>query len=248
MELRMLLADLRAEVATANRELSVRGLAIATFGNVSGLDRASGVMAIKPSGVPYASLTAADIVLVNVATGRVIDGILRPSSDAPTHCALYRGLRGIAGIVHVHSPYATAWCQAGRPLPCFGTTHADYCVGEVPVTAPLLDSQVAGAYEEETGNNIIAALAGRDPVEVPMVLVHGHAPFAWSGKPSTAVEHAVILEELARMALMTIAIAPAAAPIAQAIGARHWRRKHGATSTYGQMERSAPVAMMGTDD
>lgn len=230
----MRLADLRAEVLAANLELARRGLAIYTFGNASGLDRASGLMAIKPSGVPYEAMSAEDIVLVDIATGAVAEGRLRPSSDAPTHCELYRRLAGIGGVVHTHSPHATAWCQAGRELPCFGTTHADHCVGPVPITAPLSDAQVAGAYEHETGVNVVAVMTGRDPAAVPMVLVHGHAPFTWGADAAAAVRNAVVLEEMARMALMTVTINPAAVPIAAAVRDRHWRRKHGPQATYGQ--------------
>lgn len=230
----MRLRELREQVVVANREIARLGLAMFTFGNASGLDRASGVMAIKPSGVSYANLSAEDIVLVEIATDRVVEGRLNPSSDTPTHCELYRRLPGIGGVVHTHSTHATAWCQAGRALPCFGTTHADHCVGEVPVTLPLTEAQVAGDYERETGVNIVAALAGRDPLSVPMVLVHGHAPFTWGKDAAAAVHHGAVLEELARMAALTVSINPDALPISQAVRDRHWRRKHGPAATYGQ--------------
>lgn len=230
----MLLFDVRQQVLAANREIARLGLAMFTFGNASGFDRASGIMAIKPSGVSYATLSEADMVLVDVATGHVLEGKLKPSSDTPTHCELYRRLPGIGGVVHTHSTHATVWCQAGRPLPCLGTTHADYCVGAVPVTSPLTTAQVAGDYERETGVNIVAALAGRDPLAVPMVLVHGHAPFTWGADVAAAVQHAAVLEELARMATLTLALNPQTPPIAQAVGDRHWRRKHGPSATYGQ--------------
>jgi len=230
----MPLHELRDQVVHANREIARLGLAMFTFGNASGFDRASGVMAIKPSGVSYATMTAADVVLVEVATERVIEGKLRPSSDTPTHCELYRRLPGIGGVVHTHSTHATAWCQAGRAMPCLGTTHADHGVGEVPITQPLTDPQVAGDYERETGVNIVSVMAGRDPFTMPMVLVHGHAPFTWGIDAADAVLHAAVLEEMARMAALTMMINPHATPIAQSVRERHWRRKHGPAATYGQ--------------
>ncbi len=230
----MRLRELREQVVIANREIARLGLAMFTFGNASGLDRASGVMAIKPSGVPYADLTAEDIVLVDIATGAVVDGRLRPSSDTPSHVEIYRRLPGVGGVVHTHSTHATAWCQAGRALPCLGTTHADHCLGEVPITAPLTDAQVEGDYEHETGVNIVAAVAGRDPLSVPMVLVHGHAPFTWGKDAAAAVHHGAVLEEMARMAALTVLINAQAQPISAAVRNRHWQRKHGAGATYGQ--------------
>jgi len=184
--------------------------------------------------VAYAALTADDVVLVEVASGRVVEGRLRPSSDTPTHVELYRRLPGLGGVVHTHSTHATAWCQAGRALPCLGTTQADHCLGTIPVTAPLTDAQVAGDYERETGVNIVAALAGRDPLTVPMVLVHGHGPFTWGVDAAAAVHHAAVLEELARMAALTLLINPSATAIAPAVSDKHWRRKHGPAATYGQ--------------
>jgi L-ribulose-5-phosphate 4-epimerase len=228
----MRLPELRRQVAEANRAIAQLGLARFTFGNASG--RADGLVAIKPSGVPYAALTPEDVVLVDLATGAVVEGRLRPSSDTPTHLVLYRAFPALGGVVHTHSTHATAWCQAGRALPCLGTTHADHCLGPVPVTAPLTDAQVAGAYEHETGVQIVAALDGRDPLAVPMVLVHGHAPFTWGRDVEAAVHHADVLEELARMAALTVAIHPLAPPIGDAVRHRHWSRKHGPTATYGQ--------------
>ena len=237
----MLLTDLRAEVLAANLELHRRGLALYTWGNVSGIDRASGLVVIKPSGVPYEALTAANLVVVDLAD-RVVEGALRPSSDTRTHTALYRAWPDIGGVAHAHAPQATAWCQARRALPCLGTTHADHCRGAVPCTGLLDAAAVAGDYEAATGAQIVAAFAaaGADAAHLPdhrttpMVLLAGHAPFAWGGSAMEAAYHAVVLEEMARIAALTLALDPQAAPLPAAIADKHYFRKHGALATYGQ--------------
>lgn len=232
----MPLTDLREAVLDANRELGRRGLVSGTFGNASGIDRAAGVVAIKPSGVPLDRLRAEDIVVVDL-DGRTVAGSLRPSSDTPTHLALYRAWPDIGGVVHTHSTHATAWCQARRDLPCLGTTHADYCHGPVPCTRLLRDDEVASGYELATGTQIIERLAGLDRRAVPMVLVAGHAPFTWGADPAAAAAHAVILEEIARMAWITIGLDPAVQPLPAAIRDYHFQRKHGPNATYGQATR-----------
>jgi L-ribulose-5-phosphate 4-epimerase len=229
----MRLADLRDAVCVANRELHRTGLAPHTWGNASAIDRASGMVAIKPSGVPYDRLTAADIVLVDLQ-GQVVDGRLRPSSDTATHLVLYRAWSDIGGVVHTHSRHATAWCQARRALPCYGTTHADVCRGPVPCAAPLTAAAVAGDYEAATGDQILHVLAGSDHRAVPMVLLGGHAPFTWGATVAEAVHHAAVLEDIAYLALVTEQLAPQASPLPLAITEKHYQRKHGPTATYGQ--------------
>ena len=197
--------ELRKQVYEANMELYRNHLAPLTWGNVSQVDRSLGVMAIKPSGVPYERLSAEDITVVSLETGERVAGHLNPSSDTPTHLALYRAFPGIGGITHTHSPYATAWAQAGRPLRCLGTTHADCFYGEVPVTRYVSREEAARAYEAETGTVIVEAFAGRDPVHTPGVLVRGHGPFTWGDSALKSVHNAITLEEVARMNLLTFA-------------------------------------------
>lgn len=230
----MNLSDLRTAVYEANMQLEQRGLVLYSFGNASGIDRQQGVMVIKPSGVPYAQLTPEMMVAVDISDNRVISGSLRPSSDTATHTALYRAWPDIGGVVHTHSTHATAWCQAGRELPCLGTTHADYCDGAVPCTAMLSPQQAQGAYEHETGEQILAAFAHQDHRSHPMVLVAGHAPFTWGSSPEQAVFHSVVLEELARMACLTLAINPQASPLPEHVRMLHYKRKHGPQARYGQ--------------
>jgi L-ribulose-5-phosphate 4-epimerase len=206
---------------------------IYTFGNASGLSRADGLIVIKPSGVPYDKMRPADMVIADL-DGRVVDGRLRPSSDLPTHAALFRAFPDIGGVVHTHSRHATAWAQACREIPCFGTTHADYFCGGVPVTAPLTGAEIEGDYEANTGHAIIRRLAGRDPLGSPAILVAGHGPFCWGKSPADAVHNAVIVEELAAMAWQTLTINPAAQPIADTLRDKHYYRKHGPTASYGQ--------------
>lgn len=226
-------AELKEEAFRANMEIPRRGLAIYTFGNVSALDRARGVFAIKPSGVAYEGLTAADIVVVDLE-GKVVEGTLRPSSDTKTHAALYRAFPAIGGIVHTHSTYATAWAQACLPIPIYGTTHADYLAEDVPCTQVMSAEAVAGDYEAETGTQIVECFRSRNPEQTPMVLVAGHAPFAWGKTADKAVYHAVILEELAKMASLTHSLNPATPRLPEYLVRKHFERKHGKGAYYGQ--------------
>jgi L-ribulose-5-phosphate 4-epimerase len=233
----MRLWKLRQEVLQANQELVRRNLVFYTFGNVSGISRAEGLVAIKPSGVPFEELRADDIVLADL-DGKVVEGELRPSSDLPTHVELYKAFSRVGGVVHSHSTYATAWAQAGREIPCYGTSQADYWHGAVPVTDPLSAAEIAGDYEKQTGLSITRRLAGAEPASLPGVLVHGHGPFCWGESPDEAVFHAVILEELARMAYLTAAIEPAARPLPPHHVDKHFFRKHGPGAYYGQKPTS----------
>jgi L-ribulose-5-phosphate 4-epimerase len=227
---------LRARVLAANRAVVDAGLVTLTFGNASGVDRDAGVMAIKPSGVPYEELDESAIVLVELASGDVVEGTLRPSSDAPTHLVLYRRFAELGGVVHTHSPYATAWAQSGRELPCLGTTHADHFRGAVPVTRALTPAEIDGAYEEATGDVIVEALAARGvaPLEVPAALVQGHGPFAWGDGVADAVENAIALEAVAALAFRTLALDADVAELHEALRERHFTRKHGPGRYYGQ--------------
>lgn len=228
-----MLDDLRRQVLDANLDLVRHGLVIATFGNASGFDRQRGLVVIKPSGVDYAHLAADDLVITDL-DGTVVEGRLRPSSDTKTHCALYRAWPDLGGVVHTHSAHATAWAQACRDLPCLGTTHADHVDGPVPCAPPLTAAEVAGDYEAATGAQILARFAGLDHHRMPMALVGGHGPFTWGATPAKAAYHALILEELARIAVLTLAIDPQAGPLPAHILAKHWSRKHGAGAYYGQ--------------
>jgi L-ribulose-5-phosphate 4-epimerase len=240
----MLLAALRQQVLRANQEIARRGLAPHTFGNASGIDRdgPEPLVVIKPSGVDYASLTPGDLVVTNLK-GEIVEGSLRPSSDLDTHTLLYREFPAIGGIVHTHSEFATSWAQAGRPIPCFGTTHADYFHGPVPVTEPLTAEEVAEAYVRNTGAIIVRRFKSEnlDPIAVPGVLVAGHAPFAWGKSPAEAVEHADVLEYIARLAFRTAMLRSASVPsltsgceIPVYVSEHHYLRKHGPKATYGQ--------------
>jgi L-ribulose-5-phosphate 4-epimerase len=222
-------------------EIPRRGLAIYTFGNVSVLDRGGTFFAIKPSGVPYDDLAPADMVIVDL-DGNTVDGGLNPSSDTPTHAVLYREWGGpsVGAVVHTHSPWATAWAQARRPIPCYGTTQADHLPGEVPC-APLLDNAaIEGAYEKETGMALVRHLADAslDPAGVPMIIQAGHGPFAWGATPEKAIYHAVVLEELARMALHTETINSGIEKIPKVLIDKHYLRKHGPGAYYGQSNDS----------
>jgi L-ribulose-5-phosphate 4-epimerase len=227
--------DLKEEAFQANLEIPKRGLAVYTFGNVSALDAAKGVFAIKPSGVPYEKLTAADMVVVDLQ-GKVVEGTLRPSSDTKTHAALYAAaaFRGVGGIVHTHSTYATAWAQAGKAIPIYGTTHADHLAEDVPCTALMTAEAVERDYEAETGKQILECFAARDPGQTPMALVAGHGPFAWGKTAEKAVYHAVVLEELAKIAFLTQAIDPQARRLPEHLIRKHFERKHGKRAYYGQ--------------
>jgi L-ribulose-5-phosphate 4-epimerase len=228
-----MLETLRAQVLEANLEVVRRGLVIYTFGNASGLARQEGLVVIKPSGVPYDKMTPADMVITDL-DGRVVEGKLRPSSDLATHVALYRAFPMIGGIVHTHSRHATAWAQAGLEIPCFGTTHADYFHGPVPLTRHLTAAEIDADYEGTTGVAIIEAMQGREPLATPGVLVAGHAPFCWGKTAADAAHTAVVLEYIAGMAAETVSIHPAAQPISDAQLNKHYFRKHGPKATYGQ--------------
>ena len=227
---------LRDEVVRVNREIVRAGLVVLTWGNASAADRKAGVMAIKPSGVGYDALRPQDIVVLSLETGEVVDGALRPSSDTPTHLHLYREFACVGGVVHTHSTYATAWSQAGRPLPCFGTTHADHFHGEVPLARSLTRAEIRDAYEHHTGVAIVDTFRRRklDPAHVPGVLVPGHAPFAWGKDGQAALENAIVLEQTARMALLTLQLRPGQRPLPRPLLDKHFLRKHGAGAYYGQ--------------
>jgi L-ribulose-5-phosphate 4-epimerase len=225
--------ELKEEAWRANMEIPRRGLAIYTFGNVSALDAHRAVFAIKPSGVDYDKLTAADMVVVDL-DAKPVEGALRPSSDTKTHAALYRAFQGIGGVVHTHSTYATAWAQACMPIPIYGTTHADHLAEDVPCTAIMTAEAVQRDYEAETGTQIIDCFRTRNPREIPMVLVAGHAPFTWGKTADKAVYHAVVLEELAKMASITRALAPQAPRLPEHLIRKHYERKHGKNAYYGQ--------------
>lgn len=229
----MLLQTLREEVLHANLALPKHGLVTFTWGNVSGIDRKQGLVVIKPSGVSYDAMQASDMVIVDLH-GKVVEGHLRPSSDTPTHLALYRQYPAIGGIVHTHSTHATAWAQSGRAIPAFGTTHADYFYGAIPCSRPLTAPEVQEDYELNTGEVIIETLGRRNPMEIPGILVSEHAPFAWGNSADDAVHNAVVLEEVARMALFTVMLNPTQAPIADYLLDKHYLRKHGANAYYGQ--------------
>jgi L-ribulose-5-phosphate 4-epimerase len=233
----MLLESLRNEVLKANQEIARRGLAPHTFGNASGIDRTGSepLVVIKPSGVDYDSLQPADLVVTDL-NGKIVEGSLNPSSDLDTHTLLYREFPQIGGIVHTHSEFATSWAQAGRPIPCLGTTHADYFHGPVPVTLPLTAAQVAEAYVRNTGAVIVQHFREHnlDPVAVPGVLVAGHAPFTWGKNAAAAVEHADVLEYIARLAFRSILLGASESGIPAYVSEHHYMRKHGPKATYGQ--------------
>jgi L-ribulose-5-phosphate 4-epimerase len=226
-------SELKREVFEANMELNRRNLVVYTWGNVSQIDRAQGVVAIKPSGVAYEVMTVDDIVVVDLENN-IVEGKMRPSSDTKTHTHLYRHFESIGGVTHTHSTYATAWAQTQQGIPCYGTTHADYAYGEIPCTAVMSDAQIERDYEEETGVQITDCFKARSPLEVPMVIVAGHAPFTWGKNGADAVYHAVILEEIARMAYLTKTLAPATQALKQGIVDKHYLRKHGKNAYYGQ--------------
>ncbi len=224
---------LKTEVCDMNLALVEEGLVTQTWGNASAIDRAKNIVAIKPSGVPYAELTPEQIVLVDL-DGKGIEGDLKPSVDLPAHLVLYKAFAAVGAVVHTHSHFAACFAQARRPIPCLGTTHADYFYGEVPVTEALTAGEVAGGYERHIGEVIVRRLAGMDPMAVPGVLCAGHAPFVWGRDLMQAVENAAVLEELARMAFHTLLINPAAAPLEPYLLDKHFLRKHGKGAYYGQ--------------
>jgi L-ribulose-5-phosphate 4-epimerase len=223
---------LRAEVLEANLALPAHGLVALTWGNVSGIDRERGLVVIKASGVPYASMSLDDMVVVDL-DGRVVAGG-RPSTDTPTHLALYRAFPELGGVVHTHSTWATAWAQAEREIPILGTTHADLSPRAVPLARPLSDEEVAGAYEANTGTVVVEAIGAASPAELPAVLVRSHGPFCWGPSATAAVESAVTLEEVAKMALLTKMLRPDGPPLADAVRRKHYERKHGPHAYYGQ--------------
>jgi L-ribulose-5-phosphate 4-epimerase len=208
-------------------------LVLSTFGNASGVARKEGLIVIKPSGVPYDRMKLQDLVVTDLQ-GQVVEGRLRPSSDLPTHATLYRAFPAIGGIAHTHSEYATAWSQARKPIPCFGTTHADYFHGAIPLTEVMTDDEVEGEYEANTGAVIIRAFKGRDPMAIPAVLVANHGPFAWGPDPREAAENAWMLEAAARMAYLTVAVNADASALGRTLHDRHFLRKHGQQAYYGQ--------------
>ena len=228
-----MLESLKKAVWEANLELPKRGLVTYTWGNVSGIDRAKGLIVIKPSGVPYEQLKIEDMVVLDL-DGKCVEGNLNPSSDAPTHLVLYRAFKEIGGVVHTHAPWATSWAQAGRGIPCLGTTHADYFYGEIPCTRPMTGAEIEDRYEEQTGNVIVETFQGINPIEIPGVLVCNHGPFSWGKDPHEAVHNAVVMEEVAKMAYRTIALNPDITPISQSLLDKHFLRKHGANAYYGQ--------------
>ena len=229
----MKLRTLREEVLDANLELVRRGLVLYTFGNASGIAREEGLVVIKPSGVPYETMKPEDLVVVNLE-GKIVEGNLRPSSDLPTHLVLYKAFAGIGGVAHTHSRAATSWAQAQREIPCFGTTHADYFHGPVPVTKLLTPKEIRSGYETSTGRAIARRFAKLDPLHVPAVLVAGHASFCWGETPAQAAHVAVVLEEIAELALQTITVNPSARAISRGLHDKHFLRKHGNTAYYGQ--------------
>lgn len=227
------LKELREQVLEANLELVRRGLVLYTFGNASGILREGGLVVIKPSGVPYERMKPEHLVLTDL-NGKVVEGNLRPSSDLPTHLLLYQRFSTIGGVVHTHSEYATAWAQARRSIPCFGTTHADYFHAPVPVTDPMPTEEITGEYEWNTGEAIARAFRDKDPNVIPAVLVANHGPFVWGRDVTTAAHNAVVLESIARMAYFTTTLNPQAVAISSALHDRHFLRKHGQNAYYGQ--------------
>lgn len=227
-----MLEALREEVLSANLALPAHGLVTLTWGNASGIDRAAGLVVIKPSGVSYEALHAADMVVVDL-DGNVVSGG-RPSTDTPTHLALYRAFEQIGGVVHTHSTWATAWAQAEREIPLLGTTHADLCPHAIPLTRALTVNEVASDYEGATGVALVEAISSPGPLELPCALVRGHAPFCWGPNPGSAVQNAVTLEAVAQIALLTTVLEPAHGPLDPTLLHKHFERKHGPQAYYGQ--------------
>lgn len=230
-----MLEQLKQEVWNANLQLPKHGLVTFTWGNVSGVDRESGLMVIKPSGVEYDEMQPEDMVVVDLKTGKSVEGRLNPSSDTPTHVELYKAFPEIGGVVHTHSRWATIFAQSGRGVPALGTTHADYFYGEIPCTRRMTTEEIRGEYEKETGSVIIERFAHLKPLEIPAVLVHSHGPFAWGTDPSNAVHNAVVLEECAMMAWHNLALSGCTIePMQQELLDKHYLRKHGVNAYYGQ--------------
>lgn len=231
-----MLDELKQAVFAANLALPEYRLVTFTWGNVSGIDRQQGLVVIKPSGVEYATMTVDDMVIVDLASGRVVEGKNKPSSDTATHLALYRAYESLGGIVHTHSRHATIWAQAARPLQAMGTTHADYFYGEIPCTRPLTSEEIQQDYEANTGRVIIETLCNNniDPLSIPAALVQGHGPFAWGKDPHNAVHNAVVLEEIAYMNMWTAQLAHQQPPVSRELLDKHYLRKHGSHAYYGQ--------------
>ncbi len=234
----MLLQTLREQVLEANLELVRRGLVLYTFGNASGIDREQGLVVIKPSGVPYQTMKPEHLVVTDLE-GKVVEGNLRPSSDLPTHLVLYKSFARIGGVAHTHSEYATAWAQARKAIPCFGTTHADYFHGPVPVTEPMSKEEIGTEYEKNTGNAIVNVFRNQLANDIPAVLVANHGPFTWGADAIGAAHNAVILESVARMAYFTVGINADARAIGSSLHDKHYLRKHGAKAYYGQESKGA---------
>ena len=228
-----MLEELKQKVFEANMQLPKYGLVTFTWGNVSGIDRESGLVVIKPSGVEYDTMKPEDMVVVDL-DGKVVEGKYRPSSDTPTHVELYKAFPKVGGIVHTHSSWATSWAQAGRSIPCYGTTHADYMYGEIPCVRNLTQEEIDEGYEKNTGTVIISYFQDRDYEAVPCVLCKNHGPFAWGKDPAEAVHNAVVLEEVAKMATRCELINPHLEPAPQRLMDKHYYRKHGANAYYGQ--------------
>ena len=229
-----MLEKLKAEVCKANLDLVAEGLVIQTWGNVSGLDRERGLMVIKPSGVPYSEMQPKHMVVVALATGKVVEGKLKPSSDTDTHLILYRAFKGVGGVVHTHSLYATAWAQACKGLAAYGTTQADYWYGDVPVTRKLTPAEIKNDYEANTGEVIVETFKGLDPLQHPAVLVASHGPFTWGKTVHDAVHNASVLEFVARLNSETLRVNPKIKPMQAVLLDKHFMRKHGPKATYGQ--------------
>lgn len=231
-----MLEQLRQQVYEANMELPLRGLVCYTWGNVSGIDREKGIVIIKPSGVSYDELTPENLVAVDLETGRVLEGKLNPSSDTKTHLELYKAMPHVGGVVHTHSTYAVAWAQTGQDIPCYGTTHADYFYGPIPCTRPLTEEEIAQDYEKNTGCSIVRTFRERgiEPAYVPGVICANHGPFTWGKDAKQAVYHAVVLEQVSKMALLTRQIKAESSAAPQCMQDKHFQRKHGPNAYYGQ--------------
>ena len=232
-----MLENLKEQVFQANMLLPEHGLVTFTWGNVSGIDRGKGLVVIKPSGIAYKTMKAEDMVVVELATGKVVEGGLKPSSDTPTHLELYKAFVNIGGIVHTHSRWATSFAQAGRGITALGTTHGDYFYGEIPCTRKMTTAEIQGEYEKETGVVIRETFENKNPDAVPAVLVHSHGPFSWGIDPMDAVHNAVVLEEIAFMNFHTLALEPGIQPMQQELLDKHYLRKHGANAYYGQTKK-----------
>jgi L-ribulose-5-phosphate 4-epimerase len=232
-----MLEQLKEQVFQANLLLPRHGLIVFTWGNVSGIDREQGLVVIKPSGLSYDVMKADDMVVVELKTGKVVEGSLKPSSDTPTHLELHKAFPNIGGIVHTHSRWAATFAQAGRGITALGTTHGDYFYGEIPCTRKMTKAEIEGEYEKETGTVIIETFQGKDPDAIPAVLVHSHGPFTWGSDPMNAVHNAVVLEEIAFMNFHTLMLEPKIPPMQQELLDKHYLRKHGANAYYGQTKK-----------